>query len=132
MKACNHCKIVKPLEDYYPNKACKDGRQGKCKACELERKRQVRKENPIDHKAKHLKHRYGITMADYERMYEEQEGVCAVCQTAEANVVDHNHETGEVRGLLCNPCNRALGYLKDKPINAIRAFHYLTERGSYG
>ena len=51
--------------------------------------------------------RYGITLADYEKMIEDQEHRCGTF------FVDHDHVTGKVRGLLCNRCNRVLGYSKD-------------------
>jgi hypothetical protein len=63
----------------------------------------------------------GITPEDYDRMFVAQEGMCAVCKTTETGsnqhgkqsfCVDHNHETGKVRGLLCHNCNRAEGLLK--------------------
>lgn len=61
---------------------------------------------------------YGITSEDYERMLEEQEFCCAGCNTHQLELkqrlhVDHDHETGVVRGLLCGNCNRALGLVKD-------------------
>lgn len=58
---------------------------------------------------------------DYERLLAAQGGRCAICGGTEAKHgestrlhIDHNHETGEVRGLLCNNCNRALGYFHDQ------------------
>ena len=68
------------------------------------------------------KHKYGLTHEQFEQMKERQNGVCAICKQPETHVkrgrvcelsVDHNHDTGEVRGLLCNNCNRALGFFKD-------------------
>jgi len=65
-----------------------------------------------------LKHKYNITPDDYERMVKEQNGLCAICKNPPRGKtkrlsVDHDHETGKVRGLLCVPCNRALGYLEN-------------------
>ena len=63
-----------------------------------------------------LKHRYGITVADYEEMYAGQNGCCAMCnRTFERLCVDHNHETGKVRALLCVGCNRLLGIVESRP-----------------
>ncbi len=70
-----------------------------------------------------LKKHYGITLADWEAMYLAQGGVCAVCKATETDkssryanlAVDHCHTTGKVRGLLCNACNRAIGFLRDDP-----------------
>lgn len=68
----------------------------------------------------HLQKNYGLTSADYGRMYVEQGGGCAACgaPTSPDNPngylhVDHSHVTGEVRGLLCKPCNQALGLLEE-------------------
>lgn len=65
-----------------------------------------------------LLNRYGITVEEYAEMLAGQGGHCAICpRTPEENgkllSVDHDHETGEVRGLLCQPCNLALGHLED-------------------
>jgi len=50
----------------------------------------------------------------------------------EESAIDHNHNTGEFRGLLCKKCNRALGMFKDSPSVLMSAYLYLTERGYYG
>lgn len=72
-----------------------------------------------------LKFYYGITLEDYNRMFEEQNGCCKICNRHQMEVkrrlnVDHCHETDEVRGLLCNQCNQALGLVKENP-NTIKA-----------
>jgi hypothetical protein len=69
-----------------------------------------------------IKHRYGITVAEYNALLAAQEGKCAICkQLPGENVrahwggklsIDHDHQTGTVRGLLCNDCNVAVGYAK--------------------
>lgn len=69
---------------------------------------------------------HGMTVAEYDELYRQQEGRCAICrQPFERLVVDHNHATGARRGLLCNPCNRGLGYLGDDPQRLIAAAAYL-------
>lgn len=76
----------------------------------------------------HLKKRFGITWEEYEKMFEEQEGVCALCKGSEKDrmlSVDHCHVTGRVRGLLCGNCNRALGLLKDNKEVLIKAVEYV-------
>ena len=70
-----------------------------------------------------LKCYYGITLEDWDRMFQEQNGVCAVCKQSKKLVVDHNHTTKKVRGLLCNYCNILLGMIdKDKTmiLNALK------------
>jgi len=67
----------------------------------------------------HLRRHYGITIEEYNHMFEKQKGCCAICgkhqlenTKGQALGVDHNHKTGQVRGLLCSPCNQAIGQLK--------------------
>lgn len=77
-----------------------------------------------------LVRQFGITLDEYEKMIEEQRGVCAICRTADptgrALAVDHCHSTGRVRGLLCGTCNRGLGMFKDSPDLLENAKSYLT------
>ena len=59
-------------------------------------------------------------------MMAEQKGLCAICQTQlEESNIDHDHTTGEVRGLLCTPCNLGIGMFKDNPDVLNRAIRYL-------
>jgi len=89
---------------------------------------------------RHLKKNYGITPECFNQMWQKQDGKCAICGDAmvprgrksNAACVDHNHETNEVRGLLCRACNHGIGNLKDSPLVLQSAIKYLTERGFYG
>jgi hypothetical protein len=76
-----------------------------------------------------MKKHYGITIQDYDRMLEEQEGKCAICKgpptTFGRLVVDHCHDSKKVRGLLCSHCNRALGGFRDNVDTVIAAAAYL-------
>ncbi len=78
-----------------------------------------------------LRRRYGISLWHYHQMLEDQQGTCAVCKTPppadRALVVDHDHTTGAVRALLCDRCNRALGFLRDCPRIALGNLMYLLE-----
>ena len=65
-------------------------------------------------------------------MFEEQEGKCAICDSTGKLVVDHNHDTGDVRSLLCNSCNSGIGFLKDSPAIVMKAYSYLLEKSYYG
>lgn len=83
-----------------------------------------------------LRYKYGISLAEYDQLLAEQNNGCAICaKTPEQNgrrlAVDHNHETGEVRGLLCSPCNQGIGLLQDNPAVVSKAAAYLMERGNY-
>lgn len=79
---------------------------------------------------------YGITIDDYERMLRAQNGQCAICGSSNPGggyknfAVDHNHTTGEVRGLLCTRCNRGLGLFKDDPVLTQLATNYLQSHGA--
>jgi hypothetical protein len=83
---------------------------------------------PADRKS-HLKRNFGLTLDDYDRMLEEQGGGCAICGDPPGQTalhVDHCHETGVVRGLLCFRCNSALGNLRDDPDIITLALVYVT------
>lgn len=88
-----------------------------------ERKR--RKEKPGAFRGVQLKRRYGITLADFDRILAEQNGLCAFCKNKPPVDVDHCHETGKVRGLLCRSCNVGLGQLGDNLEGVKRAIAYL-------
>lgn len=78
-----------------------------------------------------LKYKYGLTGTAYGRMFDTQNGKCAICRRAPINKplsVDHDHSTGDVRGLLCHGCNAGLGYFEDDPLRLHAAFRYLTSR----
>jgi hypothetical protein len=84
-------------------------------------------------RCRHLQKLYGITQEDYSVLYEAQGGRCQICNTPKDVLnVDHNHATGDVRGLLCHPCNQGIGLLKDSPGVLLKAFTYLNDNGYYG
>lgn len=82
-------------------------------------------------RATRLKRQYGLSLADYAKMYSAQDGKCAICGTEKQSggrnglAVDHCHESGKVRKLLCSPCNTALGKFKDSTEHMLRAVEYL-------
>lgn len=84
-----------------------------------------------------LKRKYGIEPKIYQELFNKQHGVCAICKEPESNTtstitallaVDHDHVTGQIRGLLCKGCNIALGSMKDSPERLRAAATYLEER----
>ena len=82
-----------------------------------------------------LKRLYGITLDDYDRMLELQGGACAICRRfpgKRALAVDHNHRTGEVRGLLCYMCNYAMGVWKEDAERFLRVYKYLKGELPFG
>lgn len=78
-------------------------------------------------RACHLMRKFGITVADYDRLLNVQEGKCAICRKESGKTfhVDHCHKTGKVRGLLCVSCNRGIGYLGDDVDRLYAAIYYL-------
>ena len=90
----------------------------------------------------HLRNKFGLTPEDYDDILEAQGGVCALCgypPTPGISLhVDHDHGTGEIRGLLCVRCNNALGLFREDPDLLKRAARYVTadakhrsQRGSW-
>ncbi len=75
--------------------------------------------SPAYHWEKYINNMYGITADDYMKMLDEQKGNCAICLMPETRklqkrlCVDHNHDTGQIRGLLCQRCNSVIGYMKE-------------------
>lgn len=91
-----------------------------------------RRENYDPEKERWLRlfYKYGITKDQYNVMWENQEGCCAICDLHQSEsdrvlVVDHCHTTGEIRGLLCHICNSGIGKLKDSPMLLRKAADYL-------
>lgn len=132
MKACPRCHRAKPREDYSPRPRSRDGLASWCKECTNEATRSQRNSfTAARTRARELREKYGITLAAYEAMLAEQGGGCAICgRTSSPKVtslaVDHDHDTGKIRGVLCRPCNSALGMLGDDPAIVARALAYLT------
>ena len=69
--------------------------------------------------------RYGLTPKQYASLFDAQGGLCAICKSEPITVIDHDHETKEVRGLLCGVCNRGLGMLGDSVSGLRAALEYL-------
>jgi len=90
-----------------------------------------RERHPNRRRELDLRRKYNLTPAEYDAMLAEQSGQCAICDkppsTGKPLFVDHDHDTGEVRGLLCSRCNWALGQLGDGPELVARALSYLTQ-----
>jgi hypothetical protein len=113
-KRCVRCNEVKEFADFDLNRGTV---QSHCRPCRNEYKSELRKKlSPEERRAKdrlgNLR-KYGITLVEWEAMFERQERTCAICRRAQTNGhgwhTDHCHETGKVRGILCHDCNVALG-----------------------
>lgn len=143
LKTCIKCSTAKPLSEYYRHPQMNDGHLGQCKECHKAAmaERYDRVKDTPEEKAKRATRartarlqRYGLTAREYGALMEEQDGKCAICGSAEAGAwggslpVDHDHETGKVRGLLCHGCNVGLGYFHDDPDSLLAAAAYLLSR----
>jgi hypothetical protein len=124
MKTCTRCGKPRPLADFHKRARSKDGRHPYCKTCNKANAAEWRRNNPERRKAisrrYHLDSTYGLSTAEYDAMLAAQGGGCAICHRPEPMGrgrfhVDHCHETGRVRALLCDPCNRGIGLLRDNP-----------------
>nr|WP_127356620.1 endonuclease VII domain-containing protein [Actinacidiphila soli] len=113
-KHCLRCDEVKPWSEWHRNTTASDGLSTSCKQCRATQGR-----------ADYLKRQYGLTEAERDAMVAGQFGICRICLAASAEHVDHDHETGRVRGVLCFSCNAALGQFKDRPDVIRRAAAYL-------
>ena len=131
-KICNLCNEEKSLSEFYQfyNKwSGKNYNSSRCKQCHLEYK----KNNPNtskNKKSEKLKLRYGITYEYWESMRKKENFSCMICGITEDEIgkkldVDHCHNTGKVRGVLCNPCNTTLGHAKDNIAILEAAIDYL-------
>ena len=118
MKTCTKCWLSKPVDEFYIIKTS-GKRHGSCKACfKIASKKSREKLGKRHCKNNNLQWWYGITIEDFDRMNDECGGQCVCGATkgrsnAEALHVDHCHVTGQVRGLLCHKCNRAIGLVED-------------------
>ncbi len=101
--------------------------------------RSYRANSPQVEKARSLRESFGLTLAEYGKMLVAQNGVCAICAHPETHMrngkvkalaVDHSHETGEIRGLLCSDCNTGIGKLKDDRNVLLAAIKYLDKHAA--
>lgn len=153
-KRCIHCNQVKPIDQFLPRENGR--RRGECDECRKaylreynwhpERRAAIsanRKayvaQHPERERAKRFT-RYGMTPEQYDELYDSQQGRCAICGVGRdragggdlggGNVlcIDHDHDTGAIRGLLCTGCNRGIGLLGDSPDRLRAAIYYLESR----
>ena len=141
MPICTKCKLPKEWEDMSRDISrrggfsswCKNCRAGTAKAWKSQNTGRIKKKHTRDYLSSRnymLKLRYGISLDQYEEIRESQNYLCGICTKDSREMtyhmhVDHNHETGKVRGLLCAPCNVFLGVIKDCPEKLERAKNWL-------
>lgn len=124
-------------DDWYTGQG-KENRT-RCAPCTLARTRAWLQANPRNEgqrardnrtaRESHMRRSYGLSVEDYQKLSEQQKGLCRICQsrcpTGKRLAVDHCHETGAVRGLLCSSCNNGLGRFRDSPELLNKAARYL-------
>ncbi|MGC2429272.1 MAG: endonuclease VII domain-containing protein [Nitrososphaeraceae archaeon] len=92
-------------------------------------------EYKLKYKHWNLQRKFGISLEDYNKLLKIQGNTCAICKepcsSGKNLAVDHNHITGEVRGLLCEKCNQGIGALRENPELIMSAYEYL-ERTTWG
>lgn len=119
MKTCCTCRESKSHADYNKYAWAADGLQPRCRACQAVARRG------------YTLAQYGLDEAGFHALLVEQGGVCAICRSDSPGkrwdefAVDHCHETGTVRGLLCGPCNVSIGQIGDTTHALYRAYQYL-------
>ena len=132
MKECKKCKEVKPPTDFYKNCSHSDGLDSICKVCRKAKSKDWYHDNR-ERKLEHHRNRtYGISTEWYEDKLKQQDFRCAGCHTHQKDLeyslcVDHCHTTDKPRGLLCKPCNLALGNADDNPDTLRRLAQYAEE-----
>jgi hypothetical protein len=150
-KICTKCDTNKPISEYGLDSRMRCGHKAMCKSCVAKWAREHRKRNPdirkkqveyakqwrannperhaFNHKTSGLK-KYGLTVESYQQLLDSQSGLCAICESVPVNPhVDHDHDTGKVRGILCGTCNSGIGYLKDNSSIVEKAALYLKNHG---
>lgn len=126
---CFSCEESKPRSGYY--RGSRDGISAYCMSCTRSKtKAWARTPQGAELKiASHLKRAYGISIGEFETLFSFQDGKCAICQLelvrGKETHVDHDHYSGQVRGLLCHHCNLMLGHAKDNPERLRSAADYL-------
>ena len=143
-KLCRICKETKPLSKFHKSKRHSSGVKNECAECTNEYLRKhYRKNYQGTEKFKrkntnyHYKRKYGIEYNEYLQMCEERNNRCDICGIEKVSagnqsrgskdhlVLDHCHETGKIRGILCQECNQGIGLLKDNTQNFKNAIKYL-------
>lgn len=127
MKTCTKCGTTKDVSDFYTNRGVP---YPSCKVCHRSHQQAYREANRERVRAQdrvgYRRRTYDLAPETIEDMRRIQGGVCAICEEGPPEWVDHDHRTGLVRGLLCKPCNWALGHLRDDPGILRRALLYIS------
>jgi hypothetical protein len=126
-KRCTRCGEDKQLSEFQTEKRSSDGVTSRCKQClSAYQKSWYQEKGGMYHRVS----RYGITPDEYHEMLEEQLSCCGCCGSPDPRrkagfVIDHDHNTGKIRGLLCHNCNIGIGQLGDSLDGLNKAVAYL-------
>lgn len=136
---CSACFLYLPLLDFHKNGKQGMGYRNRCIDCRKKDEFVYRQTHKVQialamRKVK-LRWKFGITIQEYENMFREQLGCCLICRRNQAEFkvklgIDHDHNTGKVRGLLCHDCNTGLGKFRDSPELLYRAAQYILVGGN--
>ena len=144
MKMCTTCKVVKPPEDFYDGYKSKNQRystnkrypHSRCKECDHVKNKAYIKINRAkvtkQQMVRHREREYGVTEEQYNNMILSQNNLCAICSQPSTRTlnVDHDHETGKVRALLCINCNLGIGNFQDSLVYLQNAVDYLNHHAA--
>lgn len=130
-KTCRDCQQDKQIEEFRPP------RSPRCQAClKVKRQNDYKQRGGKEYIYGHNLKQYGLTLDEYRDMLAAQDGRCAICgdepPAGKRLHVDHNHETGATRDLLCRWCNYALGNAKDDPDRLRAMANYLERHRAQG
>jgi len=143
-KRCTKCGKEKSLTEFRSRGGkLKHLLKSQCNKCLKEQHKEWCKKNPerieryrASEDVLHRRcQRRNITVEEFAEAFEKQFYKCKICSssiTMEDSAIDHNHDTGKFRGILCKNCNRALGLFKDNPVVLNKASLYLKTEGHYG
>lgn len=126
MKICSICHLKKDESEFYRNRSNKGHLSGECIQCSKILKQRSNKLHPERQAISHRRLKYGADESIFGTLYQSQNGACKLCGQISSNLnIDHDHKTGAIRGLLCNPCNRAIGLFNDDILLLKKAINYL-------
>lgn len=137
MKFCTKCRLEKPLNEFaFEARNTGTGRTSSCRKCISVNTRAwyQTKKNDLKYKNNRkdrcLKYSFGISLEQYNKKLEKQNSVCAICEKPElarnkSLSTDHNHDTKQIRDLLCSKCNKALGQVNESPLILQKMIDYL-------
>ena len=130
IKACSCCHNFFGKESFHPEHRNVDGLCSSCRKCRNQKALKWQQSNPRAKRNTHLKSKFGITVKQFDEMLKQQNHCCAICMTTTPKGrgtfhVDHCHETGKIRGILCHDCNTGIGKLGDSLESIKKAVSYL-------